>query len=45
MIKFFSHSFYTITVKYHEQSAIIAMCEPSYPKNRSSSKNPSIGKS
>ena len=25
MIKFFSHSFYTITGKYHEQSAILPM--------------------
>ena len=44
MIKLFSHSFYTITGIYHEQSAILPMCEPGCPKNRNSRKNPSIGK-
>ena len=47
MIKHFSHSFYTITGKYHKQSFSDSSseCEPGCPKNRNSRKNPSIRKS
>ena len=42
MVKLFSHSFYTITGKYNEQSAILPMSVnlAGCPKNRNSRKNP-----
>ena len=45
MIKLFSLSFFIITDKYQEQSAILPMSEPGCPKNRNRRKDPSIGKS